>query len=225
MKEPRLREAFDAVSPDEAACARMWAAIDAAYEECAAAEAGAGAEGAEEAAAVAEGAAEAGGEGAARFAVTAGGRSRRMRRATGLAAVAAVLVLAVGVGVGVSALQGGFMKGAPEAAFEPSPAKSAQGVLAPEVQDLDAPLTSSECVDGFVEQGNEHAVRTLLITVEPGFTAEDKAALCDRHGLTLGFAHADLDAFPAEYDPALTTDELEALRAALLAEPGVLRVE
>lgn len=89
MKEERLVQALDAQLPDEAAKARMWSAIEAAWDAAAAEEA-------------ADQAADQAGEAAPGFTVVRGGQaaSRRTKRYSWKApAVAAVLVVAIGAGV------------------------------------------------------------------------------------------------------------------------------
>ena len=104
MKEERLVKAFDAVEPDDEALERMWAKIEAAYDEEAAEAAGAaGAAGAGVAPKAGEGgenseSSESAGQSGNSFTVTAGGqapakRVRRNRSARWIPAVAAVLVV------------------------------------------------------------------------------------------------------------------------------------
>ena len=107
MKEQRLQQAFDAHNPDEAAVARMWAAVESAWDRIAEEEGEAEAHVEEEsrnATEITMGTAEAVAAGTSRtagFTVTAGANAskRRRRYSWKVPTVAAVLVVAIGAGI------------------------------------------------------------------------------------------------------------------------------
>ena len=227
MTEERLKRMFDEAEPDEATLDRMWAVIDAAYDEMAAEEAG-GAAGE--------------GEGAAQAAEPQPQPQWRVRRGgkRWIPAVAAVLVVAVGIGIVLGS--GAAKKSEPALAPDGArPTVSEAAGTAPEKSyDMDAyemsnmpapepsfaPDAAGEAAeaDGGItfltgEDGRRYSARTLMVAVQDC----DVDALCAKYGVSLKY---DWDQWVVvELDHDATVEELAQLAAALEAEPGVLEVE
>ena len=223
MTEERLKRMFDEAEPDEATLDRMWAVIDAAYDEMAAEEAGEGA----------AQAAEPQPEPQPQWRVRRGGRRW-------IPAVAAVLVVAVGIGVVLGSGAGmktqsadapndaGYVvyevsSGATEKSSE---AYESDGAMAnaPAPEPTFAPDSAAAPDEDSLtfltgDDGRRYAARTLIVAVQDC----DVDALCAKYGVSL---KDDWDQWiVVELDHDATVAELAQLAAAIAAEPGVLEVE
>ena len=218
MKEERLAKVFDAAEPDEAALDRMWAVIDTAYDEMAAAA----------------------GEGAAAEQVAEPAATPKLRVHRGgkrwIPAVAAVLVLAVGVGVVLGS--GAAKKSEPLLSSDTAApvVTEAAGSMPAKSADMDAyelsnmpepapsPTPGADAEDGGVtfltgDDGRRYSARTLIVAVG----GADAEALCAKFGVSLKY---DWDQWiVVELDHDATVEELAQLAASIAAEPGVLEVE
>ena len=251
MKD-QVRAAYDAFEPDEATLDRMWAALEARVDAEVATAGGEGAAAGGEGAAASEAGGEAAGAGAG-FAVTPGAKApaRRGGRARKwVPAVAAVLVVAVGVGAVVAANNGGRGAMAPTSdsrAYEVvQSAESASGAYPADDGDFDLLAVAGEDADfaDFADNAadaesaiaadnatadsaaaGEFSPRTLIVSVEDGFTAADMQALCDKYGLSITYEYDNFAMFAVSLDHDAADSEMYALITYLSAEPGVLAVE
>ena len=248
MMEDRVRAAYDAMEPDDATLDRMWDALEARVDaEVAAAAAG-------EAAAAAAAAAGEGEAGAGGFTVTPGtkrparqrGRSRKW-----LPAVAAVLVVAVGVGAVLAASGGRAMRASDESSpvfavsqdkgtpsYEAAPMTAdtnayemgeMPGMAGSAASDdpeewFDGAEAAAPDTDG-AERAGEFSPRTLIVSVEDGFTTADMQALCSKYDLTITYEYDNFAMFAVSLDYDATDAEVAALIDALSAEPGITAVE
>ena len=90
--------------------------------------------------------------------------------------------------------------------------------------DTDGAEAAAPDTDG-AERSGEFSPRTLIVSVEDGFTTADMQALCSKYDLTITYEYDNFAMFAVSLDYDATDAEMAALIDALSAEPGITAVE